>query len=393
MTSNILAGSGLQGRNAVPSTPLTTLYDTACAALAAAMAMDDIKDIVDVAVAMRCYARQAKNREAEADAVALRMRATRRLDQLRQAQKESVGLSQGGRPTKTGLSDNPVLPTLAMQGIDKNLAHQARVLGALSDAEYERVEADARDKVARAMRNAVREVEIRQERQTYAGRTEQGGTVADLEALATSGFKAGVICPDFPWLFETYSGQGKQRSADRHYNTMSLGEIMAMAPLIKKLAADDCAFMPWAVCPEMPGALDVIKACDFEYKTVGFFWIKTTPGAEVITLDGNGLHWGMGYSTRSNVEPVLLGTRGKPRRLAADVHQVVIAPAGEHSAKPDEVYRRIERLYPGPYLELFARRERAGWKTWGNEIERDAGSRPDIAAAADLPPSERRTAP
>jgi N6-adenosine-specific RNA methylase IME4 len=48
---------------------------------------------------------------------------------------------------------------------------------------------------------------------------------------------------------------------------------------------------------------------------------------------------------------------------------VVIAPVGEqHSEKPDEVYRRIERLYPGPYLELFARKPRDGWTVWGNEI-------------------------
>ena len=61
------------------------------------------------------------------------MRATRRLDQLRQAQKETVGLNPGGRPVKSGVSETPVLPTLASQGIDKNLAKQARILGALSD--------------------------------------------------------------------------------------------------------------------------------------------------------------------------------------------------------------------------------------------------------------------
>ena len=38
-----------------------------------------------------------------------------------------------------------------------------------------------------------------------------------------------------------------------------------------------------------------------------------------------------------------------------------MAPVGEHSVKPDEVYRRIERLYNGPYLELFARKPRKGW--------------------------------
>jgi MT-A70 len=76
--------------------------------------------------------------------------------------------------------------------------------------------------------------------------------------------------------------------------------------------------------------------------------------------------------TRANVETVLLAKRGSPRRLAADVHQVVIAPVGEHSAKPDEVYRRIERLYPGPYLELFARKSRPRWTVWKNEIQSNA---------------------
>jgi N6-adenosine-specific RNA methylase IME4 len=27
----------------------------------------------------------------------------------------------------------------------------------------------------------------------------------------------------------------------------------------------------------------------------------------------------------------------------------------------------VERAVPGPYLELFARRQRLGWDTWGNE--------------------------
>jgi N6-adenosine-specific RNA methylase IME4 len=243
------------------------------------------------------------------------------------------------------------------------------VLGALSDEKFEAVIADARDKVVRAVRNAVREVEILQEREAYRARAEQGGTVEDLEALAASGFRAGVICPDFPWGFKTYSGKGKQRSADRRYDTWSLDRITAFArEFIPRLAAKDCALLLWSVWPEHPGALDVIKASGFEYKTAGFLWVKTEKDAKVITLDGDGLHWGMGYATRSNTEACLLATRGSPQRLSKDVHQVVIAPVGEHSAKPDEVYRRIERLYPGAYLELFARRERHRWMTWGNEI-------------------------
>ena len=166
---------------------------------------------------------------------------------------------------------------------------------------------------------------------------------------------------------------------------------MAMAPLIRQLAADDCVLLPWAVCPEQPAAHEFINACGFEYKTVDFHWVKTTPNAKVITLDGDGLHWGMGYHTRANIEPVLLATRGSPRRLATDVHSVVIAPAGEHSAKPDEVYRRIERLYPGPCLELFARRPREHWTCWGDEIPR--GSMMPVPSDATPKPSAEAAAP
>jgi hypothetical protein len=45
-----------------------------------------------------------------------------------------------------------------------------------------------------------------------------------------------------------------------------------------------------------------------------------------------------------------------------------MAPVGAHSEKSDEAYHRMERLYPGPRLELFARKKRDGWKTWGNEL-------------------------
>jgi hypothetical protein len=66
---------------------------------------------------------------------------------------------------------------------------------------------------------------------------------------------------------------------------------------------------------------------------------------------------------------VPLAARGSPERLAKNVHQVIDDRVREHSVKPDEMHKRVERLFPGPYLELFARQPRDGWTTWGDEIE------------------------
>ena len=84
----------------------------------------------------------------------------------------------------------------------------------------------------------------------------------------------------------------------------------------------------------------------------------------------------MGYWTRANSEVCLLATKGNPKRINADVRQVIQAPLREHSRKPECIYERIERLVDGPYLELFARNRRDGWTSWGNEVgkfDADAG--------------------
>jgi N6-adenosine-specific RNA methylase IME4 len=180
--------------------------------------------------------------------------------------------------------------------------------------------------------------------------------VADLNARARAGERFGVIAADPPWTFVTRSAKGKGRSAEQHYECMTLEDIKALP--VAAVAADRCALFLWTTCPLLPAAFEVIEAWGFTYSTVGFLWAKRTP-------TDDGWHIGMGYSTRSNVEPCLLATRGSPERLSKSVRQLVVAPVREHSRKPEEILHRIRALYPGPYLELFARAD--GWTRLGNE--------------------------
>jgi N6-adenosine-specific RNA methylase IME4 len=347
-----------------------TRYDAACRALAAVRSVDEAKDIRDKAVAMAAYARQAKNCDLEADAVEIRMRATRRLDQLRQAQKETVGLATGGdaRKVARGKQNPEQKPTLASQGIDKNLAKQARVFGAMDEAAFERKVADARGSVSRVFRRAVREAEIAQEREERRARTSHGGSVADLHKLIADGFRAGVIAADPPWSFNYYSERA-DRAVFNHYEMMSFDAIKALP--VAKCAADDCALFLWGTWPNMPMWMPVIEAWGFTYSGLAFDWVK-------LNANGRSLHWGTGYGTRANPEPCLLARRGNLLRLDEGVHSVIMAPVGAHSEKPDEAYRRMERLFGGPRLELFARKPREGWHTWGDELPTPACDRPDF---------------
>lgn len=179
--------------------------------------------------------------------------------------------------------------------------------------------------------------------------------------------EAGVIYADPPWRFSVW-GRRSSRDPERHYPTHETGKIAELP--VAELAAPDCALFMWFSWPMLPDALALITAWGFEYKTCAFAWIKAD-GRQVQLFDGDiKADMKLGYWTRANSEACLLATRGKPRRLDAGVRQGIIEPARQHSRKPDCVYERIERLVAGPYVELFARTQRPGWRAWGNQTDK-----------------------
>lgn len=170
--------------------------------------------------------------------------------------------------------------------------------------------------------------------------------------------KYGIIYADPPWHYRVYSKKGAGRSAESHYPTMTIEEIQALP--VSELADKDCALFMWITFPLLKESLSVLSAWGFKFKTIAFVWIKQNRKSD-------SLFWGMGYWTRANAEFCVLATKGKPKRMAKNVHQVIVSHIEEHSKKPDEARRRIVRLMGDlPRIELFARQKSAGWDVWGN---------------------------
>jgi N6-adenosine-specific RNA methylase IME4 len=172
-----------------------------------------------------------------------------------------------------------------------------------------------------------------------------------------------IIYADPPWQYRNYGYADAIRGVEKEYRTMTTEDICALP--ISELAADDCILFCWGTWTHLPDVLQVIEAWGFEYQTIGFVWVKTNP-------TGFGFFMGMGNYTRSNTEYCLIATKGKPKRIRADILQIVHAPVREHSRKPSDMRERIVNLMGDlPRIELFARKRVDGWDAWGNEVESD----------------------
>lgn len=169
--------------------------------------------------------------------------------------------------------------------------------------------------------------------------------------------KYNIIYADPPW---SYNDRAGKRGAAAHYKTMSIDQMCEMN--VSDLAAENCILFMWVTMPMILDSARLFKAWGFDYKTVGFTWIKkTTTGLDV---------FGMGRYTRANPELCLIGVKGKFDRQSASVRQLIRAARPQrHSEKPAIIRKKIVELCGDiPRIELFARQQTPGWNVWGNEV-------------------------
>lgn len=172
--------------------------------------------------------------------------------------------------------------------------------------------------------------------------------------------KYSIIYADPPWQYKTWrKGQG---TAEKHYKTMKVEDIISMQDTIKKISNKDCILFLWVTFPCLLDGLKVLREWGFKYKTCGFTWVKRNKVSDT-------WFFGLGHWTRANAELCLIGTKGKVKRKSNRVSQVIDTHIEEHSKKPSIVREKIVELIGYlPRIELFARQTAYGWDAWGNEV-------------------------
>ena len=176
--------------------------------------------------------------------------------------------------------------------------------------------------------------------------------VGDLAELVAEGRRFATVYADPPWQYGNVRTRGAAR---RHYATMPVEEIAALP--VPQLVEDRAHLHLWTTAAFLPAALDVLDAWGFTYKGQ-IVWTK--PG-----------RLGMGSYWRVSHEILLLGIRGGLPFNDHGQRSWLEAERGRHSHKPAVFRNAVERVSPGPYLELFGRELVEGWTVFGNEVAED----------------------
>lgn len=202
-----------------------------------------------------------------------------------------------------------------------------------------------------------------------------------------------TIVADPPWAYpdgfasnpDRPHSQDREKGVERQafvrtplpYEPLTTDAIMALP--VGRLMARHCRLFLWTTNRYLPTAFEVMEGWGFRYAQT-LVWDKR-PNVNPLT----------GSVAPNAAEFLLVGTRGQPKRLDKWPASVITARKARthHSAKPDVFLDLVEHVSEGPYLEMFARRQRLGWDTWGDE----ALPHVDLGVADEAPPevvNERR---
>ncbi len=155
------------------------------------------------------------------------------------------------------------------------------------------------------------------------------------------------IACDPPWKFRR-----QPASVKPPYSLLALDQIKQFP--IPEIAEASCHLYLWVPNGLIGDGLTVMAAWGFQYKTM-LTWAKY------------GL--GVGHYFRNATEQILFGTKGRLPMLRKNGRTWFLGDRREHSRKPDEFYRLVESMSPGPRIDVFSRETRPGWDQLGDQCD------------------------
>jgi N6-adenosine-specific RNA methylase IME4 len=183
----------------------------------------------------------------------------------------------------------------------------------------------------------------------------------------------GLMLSDDEWDYEVWSREtGMDRHAANHYLTASdahtAEEMHERTKARFECAAPDCLLAMWATVTHLAIGVDLLRMRGFRYVS-HYVWGKDKAGK--------------GWWNRNRHEVLLIGVKGNIPCPAPGMQwdSLIMAPRGEHSAKPECFLEMLEQYFPTlPKIELNRRGPpRPGWDAWGNEAETAPQSTPTEA--------------
>ncbi len=162
-----------------------------------------------------------------------------------------------------------------------------------------------------------------------------------------------VIYADPPWPVGSIEMKKWESPINEKYPTMTIEEIESL-PIID-LAAENCALFIWTTHTFLPDALELIKKWGFKYHCT-ITWNKHSGWTQF------GFHKMTEFLIYSYKGKINVDQYGKAIPTLIDERKTY------HSKKPDTIRDLIKAKTPEGRIELFARHEFDGWKSWGNQL-------------------------
>ena len=315
-----------------------TIFTKAAQMLQQADTIQKARELQDLALTAAEWAkRKGLGEEAVRYANSYALAAERRIGEMTLAAARAGELATRGRPKENVPAGDIYPATTAEVGLTRKERNEAEFLAELPEEDFEKIKTGEKSrKQARA------EAKRTKQKEEHKRKREKPPPISEAGIYQ-------IVLADPPWKYDHQ--KAKNRDVENQYPTADLATIKSHNPKTE----DNAILFLWDTATKLKEALEVIDAWGFRYVT-NAVWDKQKIG--------------MGYWFRGQHELLLVGTKGEPGTVPEHVRgsSVFSEARGQHSQKPESVYRYIEEAFPDrTKLEMYCRTPRKHWAAWGNE--------------------------